>query len=296
VWLFSSNATVFAGQVVTDDIRQWARQTVKAESSRAFKPADNTVAVLYFQNRTQKPSLDFLEMGMTIMLITDLAKLDDIQVVERTHLQALMDELKLGTSGLVSTKTAPRVGKLLSTYYLVYGAFKSGAKDTIQLGSDVLDLPKDNLLGNAASTGNLAQVIDMEKQILFEIIRLLRLDLTEAQKEALRRPITKDIKALEYLVLGVKSSDQGDYGKAADNYKKALEVDPDIEPAKSAIKELKDLGLIGRAASGNGLLRKLQKRASVNTGPIPDLTTRRFRSAPVSVLGLGGRAGVGVQW
>ncbi len=297
VWFSLLAAPALAGQVVTDDIRQWARQAVSKESSADFKAARNTVAVLYFHNRTKDPALDFLEMGMTIMLITDLAKLEEVQVVERTQLQALVQELEMGTSGLVSPDTAPRVGRLLRANYLVYGALKPGKADAILVGSDVLDLPGDALLGQAASGGTLEKMLQMEKQLLFEIIRLLQVDLTEAEEKALREPVVKDIKALEFFVRGVQSSDRGDYQAAADNYQKALQADPDMDIAKGAVKELHDLRLISRPVGGQALLKRLQKRASVNGGPFPDVTTRRLRSEPVSVLGLGGRnADIRIDW
>lgn len=287
-----------AGEVITDDIRLWARQTMTAESGRDFQPAENTVAVLYFHNRTKDPALDFLEMGMTIMLITDLAKLEEIQVVERNRLQALLQELDLGTSGLVRRETAPRVGRLLSAYYLVYGAFKDEGAQTLNLGSDLLDLPQNDLLGTAATSGPLDNLLLMEKQILFEIIRMLRLDLTEAQKKALRRPFTTDIKALEYLVRGIQSSDQGNYNQAAENYQKALDIDPKLKRARMDYKELVDLGLVHGVSTSRPMLRRLQRRTSVNAGPMPDLMTRRFRSEPVSILGLRAvrSAGVDIRW
>jgi TolB-like protein len=287
-----------ASQVVTDATRQWAQQAVSQEASQDFKPAANTIAVLYFQNRSRQPQLDFLQMGMTVMLITDLAKIERVQVVERTHLQALVQELKLGASGIVTQQTAPRVGRLLGARFLVGGDISKAPANTIKIGSDVLDVPQKNILGRPASSGPLTDLLRMEKELLFEIIDLLQLELTEAEIEALRKPVTFDIKALRYLIHGIQSSDSGNYAQAAGFYQQALKIDPELEPAQSAIRELKTLKLIGPGPGSAVLLYDLRKRVSVNRSPIPDQITKRRHSEPASVLGPGGpsAADVRIQW
>ena len=287
-----------AGQVVTDAVRQWAEQAVKAEASLKLEPAANTVAVLYFQNRTRQPRLDFLQKGMAVLLITDLSKLQTIQVVERTQVQALVQELKLGASGLVAKGTEPRMGRLLGARYLVGGTINPGNDDTFTIDSNLLNVPQDGIVGSPSGSGTLARLLSVEKEILFEIVRLLQLQLTETQKAELRKPVTTSIKALMFLVRGINGSDDGAYERAADNYRKALQIDPGLAPARSALGELRAMGLIGAGPGNNALLYNLRKRVSVNQGPIPDQITKRRDSEPASVLGPAGdtTGDVRVQW
>ena len=102
-----------AGQVVTDEAREWARRAVQKEQSLSGAPDKNTVVILYFHNLTGRKELNSLEKGMTLMLLTDLSQVPGLQLVERIRMQALVEELKLGSSGLVERKSAPRVGKLV---------------------------------------------------------------------------------------------------------------------------------------------------------------------------------------
>ena len=298
LFLLSAMGQAHAAQVVTDTIRQWAHQAVSNEASLDFKPASNTVAVLYFQNQTNRSNIDFLQKGMTIMLISDLAKLQEIQVVERTHLQALVQEMQMGTSGIVAADTAPRVGRLLGARYLVGGDLNTAQADTIRIDSSLLNVPQNGIIGSSSSIGNMDALLRMEKEILFGLVHLLRIDLTEAQKAELRKPITTNIKALMFLVHGIQSSDEGDYAQAADFYERALKLDPGFEPAKSAITELRNLKLISPGPGTDALLRDLRNRVSVNTGPIPDQITKRRNSEPASVQGPGGTqpADVRVRW
>jgi TolB-like protein len=297
--LFSTTIrSAAAGQVVTDAIRQWAHQAVKQEASLALKPTANTVAVLYFRNQTRKPELDFLQKGMAVMLMTDLAKLPDVQVVERTQLQALVQELQLGASGLVDMQTAPRIGRLLGARYLVGGALDTAPADTIRVDSDVLNVPRNGILGAPTSNGPLEALLHMEKEILFDIVRLLRLELTEAQKKELQKPFTTNIRALMFLVRGIDNGDRGAYQQAAQSYQEALNLDPGLAPARSAIVELQALGLISALPGTNALLYHLRDQVSVNRGPIPGQMIKRRLSEPASVQGPASSpaADVRVQW
>lgn len=81
-----------------------------------------TVGVLYFENQGN-PDLEPLKVGLTQMLITDLRGTPGVTVIERTRLQAILDELALGHEGPVDPATAARVGQLLGAEWLVLGSY-----------------------------------------------------------------------------------------------------------------------------------------------------------------------------
>ena len=53
------------------------------------------VAVLYFDNNTGDSALDVLQKGFADMMVTDLSSVEQLQLVEREKLQAIIDEQKL---------------------------------------------------------------------------------------------------------------------------------------------------------------------------------------------------------
>ena len=57
LWVFLTSYS-WAGEVVTKDVRLWAKKAIEEE--KALRPIEgrNTVAVLYFQNKTGKSELD----------------------------------------------------------------------------------------------------------------------------------------------------------------------------------------------------------------------------------------------
>jgi TolB-like protein len=285
-----------AGQVVTDDLRQRVLQSIHNEGSRPFQPAANTLAVLYFHNKTARSDLDPLEKGMAVMLITDLAKVKEIRVIERAQIQALVEELQLGTSGLVAPDTAPRMGQLLGARFVVSGDLGDMPPGQITIAAHLLEMPEISLLGTPTRSGYMDDLLRMEKELVFEIIRLLQIELTPGQIEELRKPITLDLKALMLFFQGIQSSDRGAYEEAAAYYRDALQRDPGLGPARAAVLELERLRLIAPLPGNDALLRTLHKRVSVNTGPVQGPITRREFSEPVSIQGPGATADVEIQW
>ncbi|MCJ8501848.1 CsgG/HfaB family protein [Desulfatitalea alkaliphila] len=278
-----------AGQVVTPELRQWAHQAIVNEAALSFEPDSQTVAVLYFHNRTGRTELDLLEKGLALMLITDLAKIDNLEVIERARLQALIQELELGASGLVDTDTTQQMGRFLGARHLVGGIFEGLPSDSIGIDSDILNVPLERLTGTAHAAGALEELLRMEKELLFEIVRLLGMDLTAEEEEALRQPIAEDIKALMLLFQGIEHSDLGDYDTAAASYRKALELEPGMDTARAALQELIDMRLISPPNDTDALLRHLHQQISVNTGPTPNAINRRQNFQPAT-------ANINVQW
>jgi len=84
-------------------------------------PAQITVAISDFQNRTGKIYLDTWEQQVPEFLKSELSRSPDITLLERRDLKAILDEQTLTMSGLVDTATAQQVGKLLGAQYVITG-------------------------------------------------------------------------------------------------------------------------------------------------------------------------------
>ena len=269
LWFISlfmlQSSLVQAGQVVTKDDKAWAQQVIEQEKSREPVFTPNTVAVLYFRNTTGKETLDPLQKGLAFLLMTDLSQLEKIQLVERVKLQALVEELNLGTSGLVGEGSAPRVGRLLGASYLVGGDILPASAAELEVRSSLLGVKDKHVLGQPNAEGKLADIFILEKKILFEIIALLKIELTPEQRAKLQKPFTTDLNALMNFVNGMDSSDKGDYSKAGNYYQKAIQQDPQMQPAQDALSELKSLSLITAPKKSQVMLRTLEKTTSTTS-------------------------------
>lgn len=263
IWLVLTSSS-WPGQVITQEVKSWAKKALQQEKTLKTTTAPNTLAVLYFHNQTGWSKLDLLQKGLALMLITDLSKIKAIKVLERVKMQALVEELGLGISGLVEAKTFPRVGRLLGAQHLVGGDIVKGKMEDFQLKSDLLKVPTERVFGQAMAEGKLlSELFRMEKDLVFEIIKLLKIELLSELRKELEKPLTTSTEALFYFLQGIKYSDWGDFDKAKESHVAALNEDPGFALAAEAIQEIESLSLEEKKAckrDRNRLLRGLRRR------------------------------------
>ena len=97
-----------------------ARQLLQAEKDitpESLSP--NLIAVFPFASRSENTEYANLGRGLGEMMITDLSQVPKIELVERIRLNALMEEMALGQTGMIREGSEAGFGKLL-------GAGKSG--------------------------------------------------------------------------------------------------------------------------------------------------------------------------
>ncbi|MEW6041699.1 MAG: CsgG/HfaB family protein, partial [Elusimicrobiota bacterium] len=91
------------------------------------------IGVVEFENKTSYGQRR-LGTGASDVLVTELVKSDKFIVVEREKMQKLIDEQKLGTTGIVDAATAAKIGRILGLNAVVIGAVsqfgvKTGGSD-----------------------------------------------------------------------------------------------------------------------------------------------------------------------
>jgi TolB-like protein len=249
-----------AGQLVTQETRDWAKKTIENEKNIAAAMDKNALLVLYFLNYTNHKELNSLEKGMTLMLLTDLSQVPNLQLVERIKLQALAEELKLGSSGLVDAKTAPRVGKLVGAHWVVGGDFVGKTKQ-FDTKSRLLNTTTSKVSAHFSVPGTFEEILKTEKELAFDIVKQLNITLEPAVVAAIRKPCSTNLKALDALFRAVDASDRGEYQKAEGLYNEALAADPDVCVAASALQELVRMGGYSNRSSALGMKAKAAAKA-----------------------------------
>ena len=289
-------SSVQAGQVVTEKERNWARRALAREASLdAAQMPENTLSVLYFTNLTGQTTLDPLSKGLAYLLMTDLAKISGLVVVERIKLQALLDEIDLGASDLVAPGTAPRLGRILGARFMVSGEIAGGAEVAaepavgeaavsraleiaIRLDPKLLNVPNSDLQTLPYVDGLIHTLFELEKKVLFAIVERLEIALSEGDKEALRIPLSTNPRALYYFFMGLNASDLQMYDRAGGYYEKATREDPGLKPAGDALKELRRLGLYAAPKKPRSLLKSVRQRTSLTNSLGQPNALRRVRT------------------
>ncbi len=284
IWLYCT-AVAQAGQVITQEERTWARQILTQEKALGAISTPNSLAVLYFNNRSGRERLTPLQKGLAVMLITDLSKVEQIQVVERTKLQALLDEMELGASGLMDAETAPEVGLLLRASYVTGGDILQGTTKELEISSSVFDVPLDKFTPQKPAAGAVDELFKLEKQVAFSILEHMQITLSPQKKAELERPLSTSTAALLALFTGIDYSDRGLYLRAANMYKQALLADPQLVMAKDALQELKGMGLVTAEELGEKKIKK-QTTATATASTAPE-TDEGLSTGNIVAIGLG---------
>jgi len=220
--------------LLREEAEESAKQAVANEAALLRGPvADNTVAVSSFKNLGSE-NLGPLGKGMAAMLIHDLSQVPDLQVVERVKLQALLQEMNLGTSGLVDKKTAPKVGKLLKAKHVTSGNMSDLEKENLLIASVVVDSERKSSIGTQEAQGALKEFYDLEKVIAYDIIEDLGHD-PDKVPGAFGKVHTKSLAALTSFSVGLDYLDQEKYDEAREEFQKALDEDPKFELAEAAL-------------------------------------------------------------
>lgn len=194
-----------------------------------------TVAITYYRN-LGSPQLLPLQKGLTALLISDVSQVPDLKVVERDRLQALLEELRLGTTGLVDQKTAPKVGRLLGAGKVATGTYLDTAQDQLRVDSVLAESTAARVLSTQEGSGKLQQFHELEKGLALAILRDLGYDEQRLQAtgvlDKIRRPHTTSLVAFTSYSHGLDAKDRGDYPTARGQFDQALTTDPNFEEAR----------------------------------------------------------------
>ncbi len=240
--LVYSTALAQAGQLITAADRTWAQEVLGQETGIGTIKTPNSIAVLPFKNKSGQARLNPLQKGLALMLATDLAKIEQIQVVERVKVQALLDQMDAATSGVVEGQNVSSIGKMLGAYYVSSGDIEKGKAREIVIHSSILDTPFEIVTRQPIVSGALDKLAKLEKEVLFNILDQLKIPVSPEKKIELKKPLSTSTAALLALFLGIEHSDKGEYVEAGKMFKKALLEDPNLKMAKSSLQELEGLG------------------------------------------------------
>ena len=234
------------------------------------------VSVLYFDNHTRDPELEVLGKGIADMMITDLARLEGLKVVERARLQEIIGELEVQQTEFFDPATAQRIGKLLGATHAVTGAITTYAP---QMRIDI------RLVDVSTAQIDLTDSVAGDKNEFFTLQEELSTKFTTAlgQEPSLIPPPDRIDDAdlvLEYS-RGLERLDQGDLTAAYDLIEKLVKRVPTFQTAarqRDAIADRLDRARAQRDRLLNEDQRELLQNAdAVLAGDVTRLSDRRVR-------------------
>ncbi|MBF0540710.1 MAG: hypothetical protein HQK91_04585, partial [Nitrospirae bacterium] len=217
------------------------KKAIKSEPEKTAEPKKTiSMAVLYFDNNslTNVKELDPFKKGLTDSLITDLSVLESIQIVERTKLEHLLNELKLSSSGMVDENSAKKIGKILGVNYILLGSYVCIDK-SLRVDARIINVSTGVITKSVSVNGLAENFFDLIDDLSHKIGDGLSLAIKKSEEQ----PHEKlDFKAVLLYSEGLDLMDKKDYSGAEDKFNMALKLSPDYKAASQKLCEINNMG------------------------------------------------------
>ncbi len=203
-------------------------------------PAKRTVAVLYFDNNSlvKKEEMEPLRKGLADMMITELSKIEAFQVVERTNLEQILEEMKLGQAGMVEEGKAQEVGKMLGAENLILGSYMMMFDGKLRIDARLVQVETGRTLKAEEETGSPKNLSQMVANLVRRHAGNMNVKLTSAQNKSLNEDDNKSFEASLLYARGLQYEDAKDYANARKMYQQAIKLNPKYLRARNRLKAL----------------------------------------------------------
>lgn len=205
-----------------------AKSAIANEARIAQQAGDpRAVAVLPMTFSGTDQTLAPLSRGMSDLLISDLARSPELQLLERDRIQAMVDEISLSQSGRTDAATSLRAGKLVRASRVVQGAITQTGTRNLTVNAAVVSVVTSQQQGrDVQSSDVLDQIFTIEKNIALGLFNELGVRLSAADRAAIEQRPTRSLQAFLAYSNGLVAEDEGRYGDAARFYEQARSIDP----------------------------------------------------------------------
>ena len=247
---------------------------IDAQGQPAAKPP--TLSILYFDNISKATDFDWLRVGLSDMLTTDIVASGAITVVERERLAKVLQEQELQLSGAVQDSDAIRVGAILAATKAVYGSFVVSGQ-SLRIEARLVDTQSAVVLGAVRAEGATNEVLGLERKIAAGILGAL--GLTGHAAPSSGGTSVMDAAAAYYR--GLTALDAGQYQDATTKFHEAASLDPlyakpqsGLEAAYGFLKDFKRQRQQREIAVIAASLQRLQSRISGTFYSFADMAAR----------------------
>ncbi len=190
-------------------------------------PAQKSVAVLYFENASAAKDDEYFRDGMTEDIITELAKINGLQVFSRSEVLPFRDR---GAG-------APQVGHQLNAAFVLEGSIRR-AGNRLRITAQLVDTRTRHSVWAERYDRQIEDVFAIQDEIAQSIAAALKVKLTETEKQAIAKAPTADVKAYDYYLRGRQFFYQfrrRGYDFARQMFTRAIEIDPGYARAYAGV-------------------------------------------------------------
>jgi len=217
---------------------QFVQEAIAGElEANSGKISDNRIVAHYIEVIPGSEDPVALQKSLTSLLISDLAKVDQIDVVRRSLLQKLINVIDLDQDAVFNTKNINRIGRLLRAKNVISGKIEEASDGRLRLNLFLNKIKSNEVQPISTPEGEQNDLFDLQKALVFSILESLDIRPVGTLKKALLKRETESMSALILFGQGIDSADRGDYAAAVNLLRDALSEDPDFELAKKVLND-----------------------------------------------------------
>jgi serine/threonine protein kinase/Tfp pilus assembly protein PilF len=194
----------------------------KSESIRP--PITNGIAVLPFENLSGDPDNAYFAEGIQDEILTRLASIADLKVISRTSTQHYQNK----------PKNLGEIAKQLLVANILEGSVQK-AGDQVRVNVQLINAQNDSHLWAESYDRKLTDILGVESEIARRVAESLQARLNGHEQQALAVKPTTNPEAYDAYLRGVAFEARSQHfldpplvRKAADSYKRAVQLDPDF--------------------------------------------------------------------
>jgi hypothetical protein len=190
-----------------------------------------------FDGSLLSPDISPIAAGISEFTMVDLAKVEQLQLVERLRIELLMKELALSSTQNVDPAQAPRVGRLLGSRSVVTGKLTGSGTERFRLdGALVNTVEASSQLTDPGEAGiNMEQILAVQKGMVFNILQYLGIEPSDDNRDSINVAPTESLEAFLAYSKGLELLAMGMFDDAAKQFELALNVDPGFGLAETQL-------------------------------------------------------------
>ena len=199
-------------------------------------PGKKAIAVMYFENQSDNPKLDWLREGLADMLITDLSRSPKFNILSRQQLHTLLERNGFATDGKITPEIVSDIARKSRAESFVTGSFAS-AGDAIRLDVKLYDSQTGELQAVETATVERAEQIFAGIDLLSLNLanHLVSMPFEQNRQTDITTAMTGNLEAYRYYSLAVDEAEGLHNKEAIALLEKAIALDPQFAMAHARI-------------------------------------------------------------
>jgi non-specific serine/threonine protein kinase len=199
----------------------------KSSDSGSRAIAENSIAVLFFENLSGGKEDEYLRDGITEDIITELSKIKGLRIVPRPTVLVYRDK----------PVTSRQVGRELSATHVLAGSIRR-AGTRLRINAQLVDARTDTPVWSERYDREMQDVFEVQDEIARKIAEALRITLSPQEQEALATRPTDNLQAYDLYLRGksyARRLTRQDLEFALQMFESAVTTDPKFALAHAAI-------------------------------------------------------------